>query len=83
VNTDSSTFSARREPAVIQTMSDVPASEDKKLVKSAHSDGIKNIAVVQCEGFRCLAYRDADIWRDFQTGKELPEVKSVVFTFSV
>jgi hypothetical protein len=38
---------------------------------------------VQCEGFRCLAYREGDTWRDLQTGKELPEVKVVVFTFSV
>ena len=59
-------------------MSDLPVSENKK----PHA-AIKNIAVVQCEGFRCLAYRDGKIWRDFQTGKELPEVKNVVFTFSV
>jgi hypothetical protein len=50
--------------------------------KQPHA-AIKNIAVVQCDGFRCLAYREEEIWRDFQTGKELPEVKSVVYTFSV
>jgi hypothetical protein len=66
------------EEAVTQTMSDLPVSENKE----THT-AIKNIAVVQCEGFRCLAYRDGKIWRDFQTGKELPEVMSVVFTFSV
>ena len=59
-------------------MSDLPVSENKDAQAA-----IKNIAVVQCEGFRCLAYRDGNIWRDFQTGKELPEVKSVVFTFAV
>ncbi len=59
-------------------MSDVPASASKE----THS-AINNIAVVQCEGFRCLAYRDEEKWRDFQTGKELPQVKSVVYTFSV
>ena len=59
-------------------MSDVPVTESEE----SHA-AIKNIAVVQCEGFRCLAYRDGEKWRDFQTGKELPEVKSVVYTFSV
>jgi len=59
-------------------MSDGSVSESKE----THA-AIKNIAVVQCEGFRCLAYRDGEMWRDFQTGKELPEVKSVVYTFSV
>jgi hypothetical protein len=62
----------------MQTMSDVPVQENKE----SHA-AIKNIAVVQCDGFRCLAYRDGEIWRDFQTGKELPEIKSVVYTFSV
>jgi hypothetical protein len=59
-------------------MSDVPGNLDKE-----PQAGTKNIAVVQCEGFRCLAYQDGKIWRDFQTGKELPEVKSLVFKFSV
>ncbi len=59
-------------------MSDLPVSENK----DSHA-AIKNIAVVQCEEFRCLAYRDGNIWRDFQTGKELPPVKNVVFTFSL
>jgi hypothetical protein len=60
-------------------MSDLPVSEKKE----PHDGAIKNLAVVQCDGFRCLAYRDGEAWRDFQTGKPLPEVKSVVFTFSV
>ena len=60
-------------------MSDLPVSENKE----PHAAAIKNLAVVQCEGFRCLAYRDGEIWRDFQGGKPLPEVKGVVFTFSV
>ena len=72
----SSTFS--KLTAATQSMSDVPVSESKE----PHA-AIKNVAVVQCEGFRCLAYRDGDIWRDFQSGKELPEVKDVVYTFSV
>jgi len=67
-----------KEAAVIPTMSDLPVSEKKE-----PSAAMKNLAVVQCEGFRCLAYRDGEVWRDFQTGKQLPEVKSVVFTFSV
>lgn len=60
-------------------MSNLPASEKKE----PHAGAIKNLAVVQCDGFRCLAYRDGEMWRDFQTGKPLPEVKNVVFTFSV
>ena len=64
-------------------MSDVPASDNKNRLSRGENSAIKNIAVVQCDGFRCLAYRDVDSWRDFQTGKELPEVKNVVFTFSV
>jgi hypothetical protein len=67
-----------KEAAVIQAMSDLPVSEKKE-----PNAAMKNLAVVQCEGFRCLAYRDGEVWRDFQTGKPLPEVKSVVFTFSV
>jgi hypothetical protein len=68
----------RKNEALVQSMSDLPVSDNKE-----PSAVIKNIAVVQCEGFRCLAYQDGKIWRDFQTGKELPEVKSIVFTFSV
>jgi hypothetical protein len=77
VKIDSSTPTPNVAP-VIQNMSDVPANASKE----PHAP-IKNIAVVQCEGFRCLAYQDGETWRDFQTGKELPEVKSLVFTFSV
>ena len=56
--------------------------EDNGVWHRAHP-AIKNVAIVQCEGFRCLAYRDAEVWREFETGKELPEVKSVVSTFSI
>ena len=73
----------RIEAAVTKTMSDVPASEDTKRLRKRRQHAIKNVAVVQCEGFRCLAYRDKDVWRDFQTGKELPEVKGIVSTFTV
>jgi len=68
---------------MIQIMSDVPVSENKDRGEQVTNSDTKNIAVVQCEGFRCLAYREGDAWRDFQTGKELPEVKTVIFTFSV
>ena len=58
-----------------------PASNGRGVPdKSAY----KGMAVVQCEGFRCLAYRDTnDRWRDLQTGQELPYVKEVVHTFAV
>ena len=62
-------------------MSEVPG-KDKKNAGQGHNSAIKNLAVVQCDGFRCLAYRDEDTWRDFQTGKKLPEVLNVVFTFT-
>jgi len=80
---DSVTYSTRNEAVVIPTMSDVPAGEKKDQVTNEPRSASENLAVVQCEGFRCLAYRDGEKWRDFQTDKELPEVKSVVFTFSV
>lgn len=80
---DCLTFPARTEAIAAKTMSDVPASGNTKRIRQRQQHAIKNIAVVQCDGFRCLAYRDKDVWRDFQTGEELPEVKSVVSTFSV
>lgn len=40
------------------------------------------LAIVQCEGFRCLASLDANnIWRDFHTGQQLQGVKAVVVLF--
>jgi hypothetical protein len=80
---DSAAYLTRNEAAVISTVSDVSASEKKDRVNSEPSPASKSIAVVQCEHFRCLAYREGDVWYDFQTGKELPEVKNVEFTFSV
>ncbi len=64
-------------------MSDAAAIPGKDHLPQVRDSAIKKVAVVQCEGFRCLAYRDADVWRDFQTGRELPEVKEVVFEFPV
>jgi hypothetical protein len=83
VKIDRAIDTARDEATVIQTMSDVPASENKEHPTHKQDLAIKKVAVVQCEGFRCLAYRDGDLWRDFQTGKELPAVLSVVFEFGV
>jgi len=68
-----------KEAVTVPTMSDLPVSAKKVPPPAA----MKNLAVVQCDGFRCLAYRDGDIWRDFQSGKPLPEVKSVVHSFAV
>jgi hypothetical protein len=62
-------------------MSEVPGNE-KKNDGQGQTSAFKNLAVVQCDGFRCLAYRDEDSWRDFQTGKKLPGVLNVVFTFA-
>lgn len=65
-------------------MSDVPVSnsQDSDLPKQALT---KKVAVVQCEGFRCLAYREngTGVWRDVQSGEELPGVQSVIFEFAV
>lgn len=77
------TFSAQSKAAVTKTMSDVPAGENTKRFRQRQQHAIKNVAIVQCDGFRCLAYKDKDVWRDFQTGKELSEVKGIVSTFSV
>jgi len=64
-------------------MSDVPAGNKQFDVwRRAHS-AIKNVAVVQCDGFRCLAYRDGNIWREVESGKELPGVKVIVSSFSI
>jgi len=64
-------------------MSDAAASPGEDHLLEARQSAVKKVAVVQCEGFRCLAYRDAEIWRDFQSGKELPGVKDVIFEFPV
>ena len=38
--------------------------------------------VVQCEGYRCLAYRDKEgKWRSAQGGEELPNVLKVLQQF--
>ncbi len=38
--------------------------------------------IVQCRGFRCLAYRDAnEKWKDAATDQELPEVLEVLIRF--
>jgi len=60
----------------------VPAPEDKG-PDTGERSSLEHVAVVQCNGFRCLAFLDSTRkWRDFHTGKELPEVKEVVFTFA-
>jgi hypothetical protein len=52
--------------------------------RARHPDGDaapETIAVVQCEGFRCMARLDEKkIWRNFHTGTELPQVNAIVFT---
>lgn len=82
-NHDSLVLSARTEATQSRAMSNVPADEEDYGVWRRAHPAIRNVAVVQCEGFRCLAYRDEEIWREFETGKELPEVKSVVSTFTI
>jgi hypothetical protein len=46
---------------------------DGKKTSVPQTDQTLPIAVqVQCDGFRCLAYRDKDgTWKDFHTGKTL------------
>jgi hypothetical protein len=65
-------------------MSEVSASDDQDPGLPKHS-ATRKVAVVQCEGFRCLAYREQEtgVWRDVQTGKELLGVQSVIFEFAV
>jgi hypothetical protein len=55
-------------------------SEDKSNEKDFEPG---TLAIVQCEGFRCLASLDAkNIWRDFKTGEQLRGVKGVVVSLS-
>ena len=52
-------------------------------LREPQRSALKDIAVVQCNGFRCLAYRDVDNkWRDFHTGQALSDVQEVVHTFA-
>jgi hypothetical protein len=84
MNFENSIMQPRVEINWIGRMSDLPSNGNTNGGRHGQQHlAIKNIAVVQCDGFRCLAYRDLSTWRDFHTGKELPEVKDVVFTFSV
>jgi hypothetical protein len=64
-------------------MNDVPANDSHRDLPK--QSAAKKVAVVQCEGFRCLAYRDPDteVWRDVETGAELSGVQSIVFEFAV
>jgi hypothetical protein len=59
-------------------MSDASATPGKDHPPQVRDSTIKKVAIVQCEGFRCLAYRDAETWRDLHTGRELPEVKGII-----
>jgi hypothetical protein len=76
-------LSARNDVSAVPPMSEIPVGKKEDRLAQKQNSAERKVAVVQCEGFRCLAYRDAGIWRDFQTGKELPEVKSIVFEFPV
>jgi hypothetical protein len=58
---------------------DNPAPEPRGDRGAIHPNA-ELVAVVQCEGFRCMARRDAEnVWREFHSGKVLPEIKEVVF----
>jgi hypothetical protein len=82
VKTESFGCSALEENSVTRTMSDVPASKNvENTVRGQQDPGARRVAVVRCDGFQCLAYLDGEVWRDFHTSKELPEVKEIVFTF--
>ncbi len=62
-------------------MSDVPADKNTGNSEPEGDCEAKTFAIVQCNGFRCLAYRDGNVWRDIDTGQELPEVKDIMDTF--
>ena len=58
---------------------DIPAPEHRSDRKTKSPNG-ELVAVVQCEGFRCMARRDDNnVWREFHSGKVLPEIKEIVF----
>jgi hypothetical protein len=57
-----------------------PGKARKPGGRKARSSANELVAVVQCEGFRCMARRDANnVWRYYHSGKVLPKVKEVVF----
>ncbi len=62
-------------------MSDVPADKSAGNFDNEPDREAKTFAIVQCNGFRCLAYRDGNVWRNIDTGEELPEVKDIMDTF--
>lgn len=74
------THSTRAGTTVTQTISEVPATKKGGAGQEPYS-AMQNIAIVQCDGFRCLAYRDANTWRDLQNGRELPAVMAVIHSF--
>jgi len=53
------------------------STKEKKLAPAPTLE----MAVVQCDGYRCLAFRDGKKWRDFQTGEEIKSVQDVVHVF--
>lgn len=64
-------------------MSDSPASKKEDRAPRKTDSARRKVAVVQCNGFRCMAYQDNGKWHDYQTGEVLPEVLSIVLEFPV
>ncbi len=57
-------------------------TEELSANQDPHLPRVGEQVVVQCEGFRCLAYRDKDgKWRAAQGGQELPKVIKVLQQF--
>jgi len=64
-----------------QFMSDVPGDINSGNSEKEVDREAKTFAIVQCNGFRCLAYRDGNVWRNIDTGEELREVQNIMDTF--
>jgi hypothetical protein len=56
----------------------VPQSQQPPSPPHNPKPGMKNF-IVQCEGFRCMAYKDAQgVWRSVRSDEPLPKVLRVV-----
>lgn len=60
----------------VRVTMNAPTSNEKTRLQSRVTN---EYVLVQCDGYRCLGYRDKDgTWRSAFSNEELPEVKQVL-----